>query len=479
IYAGADGYLISENTICGNFAVANGGGVAHVGLSDGGSIINNRILFNQSFNQQQAANGGGLYISGSALAGEPATAGAGNVEVIGNVIQGNQAGAGDGGAIATFAFNGDDAVPGDGIATYRLSVINNTIVNNVTGGAGVIALQDVELGDFFHNTIAYNDSTATAASAFTGPNGFSESVKQVSGVYSKLHGANLLAALGVASGNSDPDLLNNILWHNRSCHWSDVDGVICDVAGTTTYDELGVQGNAACLRTDYSILSDVADVDICLPVAPDVLSNIQADPDFIGPSFLTAPSAGGFAGEAVPVVQAFAALDEGGNFIDLNFGLVSALDQGGQLMPKGDFHLYYGSPAQDIGTDLGVLSDIDGDVRPMGPAPDAGSDEVFDGVVGNSIAITQAAVTAQLPLNRFRVTITATSDLGPNADLTFTLLDSLGRPIAQNYTLNWDSVDAVWTRTIRFNMNNRDFPLEVTVQGSEGSASATINAPAP
>ena len=477
IYAGADGYLVSENTICGNFAVANGGGIGHVGLSDGGRIINNRILFNQSFNQQQAANGGGLYISGTALVGEPATSGAGNVEIVGNLIQGNQAGAGDGGAFATFGFNGDDAIDGDGIATYRLSFINNTVVNNVTGGAGTIALQDVELGDFFHNTIAYNDSTATAATAFTGPNGFSESVNQVSGIYSKLHGATLLSALGVASGNSNPDLLNNIIWHNRSCHWSDTAGVICDVAGTTTYDELGVQGNAACLNVDYSVLSDVADADICLPAAPDVLSNVQAAPDFIGPSFLTAPSAEGFAGEAVPVVQAFAALDEGGNFIDLNFGLVSVVDLGGQLTPKGDFHLYYGSPAMDMGTNTGVLTDIDGDMRPMGVAPDAGSDEIQSGLVQNTIAITQAAVTAQLSNNRVRVAIAATSDFGPNANLTFTLLESLGRPIAQDSSLYWDVGLNAWSRTIRFSMNGRDYPLALTVMGAEGSATTSITAP--
>jgi len=40
-----------------------------------------------------------------------------------------------------------------------------------------------------------------------------------------------------------------------------------------------------------------------------------------------------------------------------------------------DYHLLPGSPAIDAGTDAGVLHDLDGDPRPIGPRPDVGADE--------------------------------------------------------------------------------------------------------
>jgi hypothetical protein len=44
---------------------------------------------------------------------------------------------------------------------------------------------------------------------------------------------------------------------------------------------------------------------------------------------------------------------------------------------NGDYHIGPGSAAIDAGVDAGVLTDIDGDARPIGPLPDIGADEAW------------------------------------------------------------------------------------------------------
>jgi hypothetical protein len=41
-----------------------------------------------------------------------------------------------------------------------------------------------------------------------------------------------------------------------------------------------------------------------------------------------------------------------------------------------NYHLRPDSPAIDVGIDVGVTSDVDGDSRPIGDFPDIGADEV-------------------------------------------------------------------------------------------------------
>ena len=43
---------------------------------------------------------------------------------------------------------------------------------------------------------------------------------------------------------------------------------------------------------------------------------------------------------------------------------------------RGDYHIASGSAAHDVGVDAGVSIDIDGEPRPVGPAPDLGADEI-------------------------------------------------------------------------------------------------------
>lgn len=225
IYTGAPGYRVANNLIAGNFSTGDGGGMAHVGRSgtltvtgvnrtnNGGgnfggfisqdnrvcttgnnnptvcpntggfnngslnfasTVYDNQFLFNQSFSQAKTVQGGGLAVMGAPdpVANNGLSAGTGNVVVANNTFQGNLAGAGDGGGIALVGVNGTEVPtggPGSNTLTgwFRVDIVNNVIVNNGAGvaGGGISLLDSSNVG-IVNNTIALNDSYATASRAF-------------------------------------------------------------------------------------------------------------------------------------------------------------------------------------------------------------------------------------------------------------------------------------------------------------------------
>lgn len=376
---GTNNYRVTSNYVCGNFSQGHGGGIGHYGLSSNGLIEDNTILFNQNFNQGMPVSGGGIAIMGApslAVAGGLGE-GAGSVKIISNLIQGNNAGAGDGAGISLSSVNGEDISRGRN-QWHRVDMLNNMIVNNVAGMAGGgVSLKDAAMVHMVNNTIANNDSTATAGLAFPAgsPN---VSANQPAGVVAYIHSADLEANIGNSRqldpyrGFSNPTLINNIIWHNRSFHFESdsivsppVVRLVPDIGGgdAPLFADLGVRGIAGMLNPQYSILTDTTGY---------AASNISADPGFV---------LGFFNGDAGQTVQqqewttsiaVAPAFDEGGNFIDVRFG---------PHQPGGDYHLMSGSPAADSG-DSGVVSDyddlaldIDDESRPQGAAVDRGADE--------------------------------------------------------------------------------------------------------
>lgn len=326
LFKGADGYRIAENTMCGNLGRTGGGGIAHRGLSNGGLIQDNNIVFNEVFQGDQPGVGLGLGGVGGGgggieLAGDPdpdgllLTEGVGDVDILGNLLQGNLGGASDGGGIALRGVNGRDVVDNPGVPAnwHMIRIINNEIINNVSGQAGGgISLQDAANLIIQANTIAHNDSVAVSVNTGVGTG---MTTQQPAGVVSRGHNGALAAASGQAF--SSPDVFaNNIIYENRTFYWSQTaaddplneqGGVLPNVAAgdPAQYWDLGVLGAAAaCLGPADSRLTSFTypAFDAC---------------DYTGNGNSTGLP--GFTAAYFNEIIAAAAADEGGNFVQLYY----------------------------------------------------------------------------------------------------------------------------------------------------------------
>jgi hypothetical protein len=395
IATGANDYQVSQNHICGNFTQGDGGGVGHIGKSEG-RIENNAIIFNQSFNQGIGVSGGGIAVSGlPSVAPGGLTDGSGRVRINSNLIQGNLAGAGDGGGIRLQFVNGQDVAARPNLPANwdTVEILNNMIVNNVAGLAGGgISLQDVARSSIIHNTIANNDSTATAGAAFMPgtPNFPNESTPQPAGIVSRAHSTQLSNTIGNGPAAqpfkefANPVLYNNIVWHNRSFYFT-IDTTVLpsfytllpDVGAgeAPVYADLAVLGTAAPrqLNPRFSILTDITSY----PGA----NNLTADPLFVA-EYLNGDTSQLVIPEVTTGLAVAPAFDEGGNFIDVRFGPLSLRDPATDAL-FGDYHLQAGSPAlvrgsfNNTGQYPLLIRDFDGDRRsiPLNSRPDIGADE--------------------------------------------------------------------------------------------------------
>ena len=262
ICTGTDGYSVDHNWICGNFSSTDGGGIGHIGYSQSryvgsgenavvipNSITNNTILFNQSFQQTSSTHGGGIVVIGEPNIAGTLTLGTGNLTIDSNLIRGNFSEGGHGGGVRLQQVNGADvAAFNSSNQWHKVTMTNNMVVNNVAGwGGGGISLADTVNSSIINNTVASNDSVGIAgvllsgglpvqipAAGVTGttgkgrPNPAGISSDPTSTVLRNARSGNTVPTI------SNPALVNNVLWHNRSFYYDGSSGTstLCANNGT-------------------------------------------------------------------------------------------------------------------------------------------------------------------------------------------------------------------------------------------------------
>jgi hypothetical protein len=349
LYTGTDGYLVNRNYVCGNYAGGNGAGIAHFGFSDNGRIVDNKVLFNQAFDQtvQNSGNGGGILVAGYVPAAGGGTPGTGSVSIERNLIQGNNAGSGEGGGIAIQQVNASNS------GSKLVHVINNIVVNNVAGyRGGGISMDNASRVEIINNTIVNNDTSGTAASAFSNTNtpactgsATTRSCPQPAGVVSS--GGNISS--GTSNGGG---FRNNIVLGNRAFHVelttdpvtggsvinTIADGY-ADLGGSSLFNGTGDGIRNSLLGNTNISVSASTWTGLC---TSSTRSNNCPEPTpalyashFVNGSWNRAPFwQGAVRAEYQPAEAATAAglnagaviavaADEGGNFIDIHYGPLS------------------------------------------------------------------------------------------------------------------------------------------------------------
>ncbi|MBN0987529.1 hypothetical protein [Amphritea pacifica] len=404
LYTGSDNYQITSNMLCGNFSMGSGAGIGHLGLSNNGVIANNTIAYNQTFNQGLEVHGGGIYIAGkeglaNAVGGVSQTPGSGSVLIEGNMIMGNQAGAGSGGGVKLSFINGADveANPATSSLWHSIRLYDNIIVNNVAGrDGGGVSIHDASAVSMVHNTIAYNDSTATTALSMNPAVGVTRdsSPQPGAGVASHLHTADLASATGQSF--SDPEMVNNIILRNRSFYWfinganaPQTFGLVPDIGNgdAPVYSDIAVVDNTALtLHPKNTLLTNIAENQVYRADPAD--GNWIAGPNhkiFIDPLENGQPGQTLQQQEQTTSINIAAALDEGGNFIDVRFGPLT-LDptlRGNYRLDNNSSNRAIDRGQADILIGNANLSDADfyGTPRFYGSAPEIGAEELALGAI--------------------------------------------------------------------------------------------------
>ena len=239
IFAGTNGYAVTDNAICGNFSAEYGGALTAFGWqgTTGGRISRNRVWFNGSYDE-----GGGVMVAGELPANaNNLSPGTGPVSIDHNVISTNIA-SDDGGGIRLLQVSGSNISQNQ---RGTISIVDNDIVDNVSAHeGGGIALDDAVFVDVVGNTIARNLTTATAVT--------SDGLPAAAGLSTATNSDALQARLRnnnqfptsrnqvlAATTFSKPTLLDDLFWDNRAGTF--LDGTVTGIGVLPNGTDGGIQ----------------------------------------------------------------------------------------------------------------------------------------------------------------------------------------------------------------------------------------------
>jgi hypothetical protein len=410
ISAGTDNYSVDHNFVCGNISSAHGGGIGHLGFSQGGTIAFNQILFNQSFQQTNTTHGGGIAVVGEPPIAGTVSLGTGDLVIDANVIRGNVAEGGQGGGIRLDQVNGADVAlaPTRRSQWHHVTITNNLIVDNIAGWAGGgISMTDALNTSIVNNTIASNDSVGIAGVVLAGgvplPGttggiagvGTPSAAGLATGTTSAALLSQVAARLRAANTISQPDLFNDIFWQNRSFFYSG-DGRLCasnnrSQAGCATLPDQATTGQcvAGAAYWDLGVVGDASAIPGATRLTPtsSIITstagypgNLSANPQFVNQycnGARVTPELGTVINPpGVLNLQVAATADEGNNYVNLRYGPLATRNPSTGA-PFGDYHLLGStSPAYNAGTGNGAPAhDVDGQHRPYAIRWDLGADE--------------------------------------------------------------------------------------------------------
>jgi large repetitive protein len=323
IFYGSNNYDVAGSIFCSNFGVEYGAGISHWGLSPGGAIHDNRILYNDAVD-----SGAGIAVQtelprDANCTGPGATittcrgAGSGAVKIDRNLIQGNFSGDDGGGIFVSDAF------------TQPVNIRNNMVVDNGAADlGGAITLDDTANARLINNSVANNVSTASSENSAIG-------VPHAAGLGAEANEPLFQATLPAGSPDfANPTaLFNNIFWNNDAMTLSQFGpGATLVDAGFIDFEVRGTTNNADTFTPRYSTLTNgqILGPDGVQRAVPGGQGNrVAEDPLFVTPFILE--------------------LAVSGSRLDPQAAAVTITGQDPPVGLGGDYHLQTASPAVDRG----------------------------------------------------------------------------------------------------------------------------------
>jgi hypothetical protein len=379
--------VITHNIACTSTSSSGRGGGIYVENAPGAAVITGNQVLSNVASISDRGYGGGIYLAyapaplaqvvnnvvlsntasvtgGLGFGGGIALYGSSGTTVIGNRVEGNVA---QGGPAASF---GSD---GGGIychASNDVTLSNNVVRYNTAsvpanGGGGGIGINWCQRLTVVGNTLQGNVASASTTGG-TGRGG---------GLYAYASRDLVVNANRVLSNtahlggglyllrNTTFTMTNNIVAGNRASYQGgglafETD-VTQPVTGTLVHNTFAANDRGSGNGRIAIHLND--------PYVTLVLTNNLIYSHTYGVYAMTTSTATLY----TTLFYANSSGDTGGLGLIVNTDPITGQDP----LLDADYHLGPGSAAIDVGVDAGVTADIDGDPRPIGPAPDVGADE--------------------------------------------------------------------------------------------------------